>query len=1110
MLRKNPKMSPIMATSYAPQSRPLVFPPTDGTVTLPEVLDFHNEHQPQRTIFTFKADGAAAATNISFFEFRRAADRVAHFIRPERCGAEGEIIALVALSDTLLYQAVTVGLTRAGIVPYLMSPRNTAVAIIKMLKETSCHKLLTTQETLKALISEIKLGLEGGTETASYPLEIIEMPPLCAIFPRMGVETIDDLFEEFPKPATRPDLSQTLIYLHSSGSTGLPKSIRQSFRMICNWASLPGGSEVTNRTLGVMALPAFHTLGLTSHVLRAAYGLCTVALYPPIADTPSKLPVMPTPDNIIEHMRRTGCEDLVSIPALFNIWVQQKDTVEYLASLKLVVYSGGPLPSETGRQLVRAGVRLVSMYGGTEFGIPVHFTRQAPRTSEVDYPWEYFSLDENVNARFEPQGDGTYELQFLRHDTRHDLPVENMGNGVRGYATSDLFIPNASAPGFWKLIGRKDDVIIHSSGEKTVPGPMENIIAQSQYIIGVVMFGREHDQPGVLIELEKTYAIDPQNEADVVKARNVLWPLIEQANKVAPAFSKIYKEFILFSDARKPLPRAGKGTVMRKAALSDYHNEIEALYATVSAVAGTEDISPPVSWIEADVSTWLLAQLKDIYADLTFTANDDLFDQGLDSLSATVLRRRISSALKSDSSTVSVAEHINQNTVYAHPTVHGLSTFIASSVKSPDGNATVNDPTIPIENTIKKYSHGLDDEIRGTKPLPGAHTILLTGSTGNLGSHILESLLCNPNVERIYALNRPSSQSAVARHEARFVDKGFDVELLRQEKLRFLEGDASNLSLGLPDDVYEEVMNSVTIIIHNAWRLNFNLSLPSFESNIRGTRRLIDLGRASPYGSDVRFVFTSSVSQAFSWDTRKGTYPEEVLSDARYAVGMGYGESKYVCERILSVCGLRATSLRIGQITGGMPSGAWATTDWVPIMVKSGISLGVLPSQAGTASWIPMDSVAQAVLEIALETSNYSYQALNIVHPRPITFDMAMANVNEALFSAGIIKAPLNIIPQTQWSQLLEARALNASSSDMESIPAIKLLEFFRSVAQADAAVRAGTLDGIESGGLTRFSTLKAEAASETMKNLSPVDAQHARSWVNYWRSAGLLSRLDI
>lgn len=107
-----------------------------------------------------------------------------------------------------------------------------------MLKETSCHKMLTTQETLKALLSEIKVGLEGDKETDPYALEIIEMPSLFVIFPKMGLETIDDPFVDYPKAPARPALSQTVLYMHSSGSTGLPKSIKQSFLMICNWVAL--------------------------------------------------------------------------------------------------------------------------------------------------------------------------------------------------------------------------------------------------------------------------------------------------------------------------------------------------------------------------------------------------------------------------------------------------------------------------------------------------------------------------------------------------------------------------------------------------------------------------------------------------------------------------------------------------------------------------------------------------------------------------------------------------------------------------------------------------------------------------------------------------------
>lgn len=54
-------------------------------------------------------------------------------------------------------------------------------------------------------------------------------------------------------------------------------------------------------------------------------------------------------------------------------------------------------------------------------------------------------------------------------------------------------------------------------------------------------------------------------------------PVIEEANKMAPAFSRIFKEMILITSKTKPLPRTGKGTVMRKMGLKIYDEEIEAL-----------------------------------------------------------------------------------------------------------------------------------------------------------------------------------------------------------------------------------------------------------------------------------------------------------------------------------------------------------------------------------------------------------------------------------------------------------------------------------------------------------------------------------------------------
>lgn len=91
--------------------------------------------------------------------------------------------------------------------------------------------------------------------------------------------------------------------------------------------------------------------------------------------------------------------------------------------------------------------------------------------------------------------------------------------------------------------------------------------------------------------------------------------------------------------------------------------------------------------------------------------------------------------------------------------------------------------------------------------------------------------------------------------------------------------------------------SSVTIIIHNAWRLDFNLSLASFESHVRGTRNIVDLAIFSTNSNHIRVIFTSSIATLTSWDKAEKV-PEEPIADAKYSVGNGYGESKYVTEKV--------------------------------------------------------------------------------------------------------------------------------------------------------------------------------------------------------------------
>ena len=100
--------------------------------------------------------------------------------------------------------------------------------------KSSAHRLVATCETLSDLIKDVKADIFAKDPT--YELLIEELPALDVIFPRLGVESEEDPFTPYPAVETRPTLSEVCLYLHSSGSTGLPKVIPQTHKILLNWA----------------------------------------------------------------------------------------------------------------------------------------------------------------------------------------------------------------------------------------------------------------------------------------------------------------------------------------------------------------------------------------------------------------------------------------------------------------------------------------------------------------------------------------------------------------------------------------------------------------------------------------------------------------------------------------------------------------------------------------------------------------------------------------------------------------------------------------------------------------------------------------------------------
>ncbi|KAG2369145.1 hypothetical protein BDR07DRAFT_1477458 [Suillus spraguei] len=115
-----------------------------------------------------------------------------------------------------------------------------------------------------------------------------------------------------------------------------------------------------------------------------------------------------------------------------------------------------------------------------------------------------------------------------------------------------------------------------------------------------------------------------------------------------------------------------------------------------------------------------------------------------------------------------------------------------------------------------------------------------------------------------------------------------------------------------------------------------------------------------------------------------------------------------------------------------------------------------------------------------------------------------MQPVADALAEHKVTSYPLPLVSFSEWLEKLESSAKDLNEETMKRIPAIKLLNFMRSMARSDIAIRAsGEMDS-EAGGVTSFATAVAERVSPTMKNLKSLSSADAAQWVHYWVAMGM------
>lgn len=434
----------------------------------------------------------------------------------------------------------------------------------------------------------------------------------------------------------------------------------------------------------------------------------------------------------------------------------------------------------------------------------------------------------------------------------------------------------------------------------------------SPLVAECIVFGDGKPQVGALILPSDAGAeLSKDKEAFL----DAIWPVVLEANSRAPTHSRLLREMIEVLPYGTDVPLAPKLTIIRPACYRKFADIIDAVYERFEQ--GTTGPKRVITDQE-EMETYLIQVVTKVLgpkAPAELKPSTDLFAYGVDSLQATTVRNLLFKTLELGGG------KLGQNIVYENPSVRQLASYLLDmSSGHPDPQLSVGSVARVLDMVDKWSARLVDHPAYPTGAVDGSsgEVVVLTGATGSLGAHLLVQLTRRPEIRKVICLSRAESDADSLQRINDSLDRRLcSLDDQSREKIVSYAADVNVPGLGLSPGVYDSLRTEATAVIHNAWPVNFVLALESFDEHIGGAVNLLNLTLASPRAKKPTFFFSSSVA------ARLGSQEHVVaegFSDAPHAATTGYGQSKWVvekiCERAGEMTSARTGILRIGQLVG--------------------------------------------------------------------------------------------------------------------------------------------------------------------------------------------------
>lgn len=808
--------------------------------------------------------------------------------------------------------------------------------------------------------------------------------------------SIDEIYKLDCSNLNNVNTPEDLIYvIYTSGSTGLPKGVMLKNSNIVNfiYAIMQQLEFPANASFVSLTTISFDIFVLES-LLPLLNGMKTI-----IASESAQTDV-----NIFNDLCVKNNVDVIqTTPSRIQAFLYDVSSAEFLKKVKYMLIGGEPFPNNLLERLhsIYSG-KIFNMYGPTETAVwssikelstLSQITIGTPIANTQMYVLDQFNnpLPISVPGELFISGDGLARGYLNNENLTNKVFINNpFTENSKMYKTGDLckFLPNGEI----EYLERIDNQI-KIRGLRIELGEIESKILSYPNIKNACVIKQTINNRDFI------------SAYFTVNKRINISELRKYLSKYLPKYM-IPSYFTVLDD----FPYTPNGKINKK--MLPLPNEI------LKSDSSKEYVAPKTDLEKKFVNIWeSILNIKPI------GINDNFFELGGDS----ILAMNLNIELKNITNSISYSD------IFKFPTISELIKKASSNNDAYDFNY--------MEKNYNKYANLLN--LNTTFPsVPNLEykttgNILLTGATGFLGMHILDSFIKNEK-GNVYCLIReePGLTAQAKLHQKLNYYFGNKYDKLIGKRIFAITGYITESGFGLSQDSLLLLANNIDIVINTAARVSHYGNYSDFyNTNVKSVKNMIDFCKS--FNKKLYHVSTLSISgnSLEVSSTKQNMNQTTYFNESNLYIGQSL-ENVYIRSKFEAEClvldsildGLDAYILRVGNLMPRLKDGIFQENVIDNAFINrilSFIKIGAIPDylQEEYLEFTPIDVTANAIIKLITHphSSNRIFHLFNHNH----------VYINKCIKYFKLLNSELKILPENEFKKIIKSTLNNKKKKEI-------------------------------------------------------------------------------